>query len=428
MVEHDPPVHLLTTWNDSEAEMVRELLASYGIRCSVSSEVPHSILPLNVDGLGAIRLHVPAQAEEEARRILAAHRAAGRDPREERSKGMVVPMPVTVRAATRIDLAGGTLDIWPLYLFLDAPVTVNLAIDLPAVAEASLLSGSRVEIASDDLGQSVQAGCPLDLDLAGELPLACRLVRVMAPEGGLRLRTAASVPAGSGMGGSSALAVAMAVAVRTLKGKPPQRRDLPSLTRLLANVEAQVLGIPTGVQDYYPPLLGGCQALFFSARGVEPRPIPVSNALLEERLVLAYEGGSRSSGLSNLDMLRRYLGGEEKVRAGLTQVARAAGQMHAALTAGDMEAAAHAMAREMAARRQLSPQVMTQATRRLFAAARSVGAAAKVCGAGGGGCSVYWSAAGRREDLVAALEKAGGRVLPFRIAPHGLLSEGQFQP
>src|SRR4029079_14649353 len=41
---------------------------------------------------------------------------------------------VTVRAVeatapTRIDLAGGTLDIWPLYLFHPGAVTVNCAID-----------------------------------------------------------------------------------------------------------------------------------------------------------------------------------------------------------------------------------------------------------------------------------------------------------
>lgn len=35
-------------------------------------------------------------------------------------------------APTRIDLAGGTIDIWPLYLFHGGAETVNVAIDLYA--------------------------------------------------------------------------------------------------------------------------------------------------------------------------------------------------------------------------------------------------------------------------------------------------------
>ena len=45
-------------------------------------------------------------------------------------------MPDTIEAVapTRVDLAGGTLDIWPLYLMLDGAVTVNLGLALPTRA------------------------------------------------------------------------------------------------------------------------------------------------------------------------------------------------------------------------------------------------------------------------------------------------------
>jgi D-glycero-alpha-D-manno-heptose-7-phosphate kinase len=81
------------------------------------------------------------------------------------------------------------------------------------------------------------------------------------------------------------------------------------------------------------------------------------------------------------------------------------------------------MGREMEARRRLSPTVTTPTTERLFEAARGAGAlGAKVCGAGGGGCSVYWARAGRRERLRRALAAAGGRILPFRVEERGLLA------
>ena len=38
-------------------------------------------------------------------------------------------MRITSKAPCRVDLAGATLDIWPLYLFHAAPVTVNFAVN-----------------------------------------------------------------------------------------------------------------------------------------------------------------------------------------------------------------------------------------------------------------------------------------------------------
>ncbi|MFQ5669947.1 MAG: putative signal transducing protein [Acidobacteriota bacterium] len=430
MANSGRPALLLTTWSDSEAEMVRQLLASYGITCSVASQVPHSILPLTVDGLGEIRVHVPPSALQEARQILAAHRLAGREtPRKETAQGTILPMAITVHGATRIDLAGGTLDIWPLYLFLQGPVTVNLAIDRHVMVEVSIQPGHRVFLRSEDLDLSVTAEGPGDLDLDGPLRLLARLARAFAPEGGIRLRTASSVPPGSGLGGSSALAAAAAVALGRLGGEPCQRRDLHGLARHLSNLEAQVLGIPTGVQDYYPALMGGALALSFTPAGVSAEPLSVPAEDVENRLVLAYEGTSRSSGVSNLDMVRRFFDGDTGTRSGLEQVAAAARTMARCLRTGDLDAAGKAMDAEMAGRRQLSPHVMTPATEALFKAARDAGAlGAKVCGAGGGGCSVYWCRPAKRDAVGRAVEKAGGQLFPFHVEQRGLVPAGATRP
>ena len=424
MVDTREPAFLLSIWNDSEAEIIRELLASHDIECSVSSQVPHSVMPLTVNGLGEIRVHVPAPLLEEARRIVEAYRktapatAAGAPAQT----GVVLPMSHTVHAPTRIDLAGGTLDIWPIYLLLDRPVTVNVAIDLHAVAEVSSLKDGRIELFSEDLDRRQQAADAEHLATDGPLPLPARLVRSFHPDGGVRLRTRATAPAGSGLGGSSALAAAAAVALTHLTGQDTET-DVHALARRLANLEAQVLGIPTGVQDYYPALLGGVLKLTFAAEGITAQRLPVGSQALAERLVLVYEGATRSSGLSNLDMLRRFLEDDGDTRAAMAAVAQAAAHLAEALATGDLDAAGLAMNREMAARRRLSPTVLTPATERLFAAAEGAGAlGAKVCGAGGGGCSVYWAPADGRQRLADALTNAGGQVLPFQVEPRGLLA------
>jgi len=68
---------LMTTWSDSEAAMVRQILATYGIPCQVVSHVPHTVLPFTMDGLGEVRILVPASRVRDARELLAEHRRQG---------------------------------------------------------------------------------------------------------------------------------------------------------------------------------------------------------------------------------------------------------------------------------------------------------------------------------------------------------------
>ena len=82
----DPDVVLLmTTWSDGEAEIVRHLLEAYGIPCQVTSDITHAVSPISIDGLGEVRILVPASAYEEAARLLEDHRRRGIEsaPRED---------------------------------------------------------------------------------------------------------------------------------------------------------------------------------------------------------------------------------------------------------------------------------------------------------------------------------------------------------
>jgi hypothetical protein len=67
----------MRTWSDGEAAMIRQLLESYGIPCQVVSDVSHCVLPFSLDGLGEVRILVPAGRLREARMILAEHRRQG---------------------------------------------------------------------------------------------------------------------------------------------------------------------------------------------------------------------------------------------------------------------------------------------------------------------------------------------------------------
>jgi ribonuclease-3 len=75
------PVVIFRTSSPIEAGVVRSLLEAHGVRSVISSDVPHSIFPLSVEGLGEVRLSVRPEEADEARRIIDSHRtelAAGR--------------------------------------------------------------------------------------------------------------------------------------------------------------------------------------------------------------------------------------------------------------------------------------------------------------------------------------------------------------
>jgi len=78
-VDHGDSELLLSTWDDGEASMIRQILEAQGIPTQVVSQVPHSVWPITVDGLGEVRILVPAGRVDEAREVLAEHRRQALD-------------------------------------------------------------------------------------------------------------------------------------------------------------------------------------------------------------------------------------------------------------------------------------------------------------------------------------------------------------
>src|SRR5947207_4303157 len=113
-----------------------------------------------------------------------------------------------VRAPARIDLAGGTVDIWPICLLEPGAMTVNLAIDRFATARARLRDDGTFVFASQDRGIEKKHPDAASARTETDLPLHREIALLLAAETGIELTTKSEVPAGSGLGGSSALFVA----------------------------------------------------------------------------------------------------------------------------------------------------------------------------------------------------------------------------
>jgi D-glycero-alpha-D-manno-heptose-7-phosphate kinase len=99
-------------------------------------------------------------------------------------------MRVESRAPARVDLAGGTVDIWPLYLFHPGAQTVNIAIRCYASCVIDTRADRRIVLESQD--QELQESWDSLTDLShgvSKLPLLQELVMFFEPQRGLNITT-----------------------------------------------------------------------------------------------------------------------------------------------------------------------------------------------------------------------------------------------
>jgi D-glycero-alpha-D-manno-heptose-7-phosphate kinase len=333
---------------------------------------------------------------------------------------------IVAHCPTRIDLAGGTLDIWPIHLLLPEPaVTVNVALDLPVRVEVELRPGTtRIVLASEDQGERVEHDdrAALQADLRSEnprLPLLALAVEATGCEG-VRVLTRSRSPRGAGLGGSSALTVALLGALGQAVGQDHRAKGV---LKLAQDLETRLLRTPTGYQDYYPPFYGGCLALEGLPGSVATEHFhDVDLGALAARLRLVYTGEPHHSGITNWGVVKAFLEGRAHAVASLEGIAANARRVREALRAGDVDAALEGAVEDGALRKRMAPRISTPTLKAIDQAARKAGAlGTKILGAGGGGCLLV--VLGPDTDPVAldgALAAGPGECLPLRLAADGL--------
>lgn len=323
-------------------------------------------------------------------------------------------------APARVDLAGGTLDLWPLHVLHPGTVTVNVAIGLFAscrVRPSPSTGPFRVSFrdGSFELSSPDAAGLLTEPRSA----LVGSILEALEIREPVEIELATDVPFASGIGGSSAMTVALLGALEQLSP-----RDLAGVDRVdfVRDVETRVLGKPAGVQDYYPALAGGLHTIGFRAGATRARRDDVDPGDWNRRMTLFDTGASHSSGMNNWEILRARLDGDPRVTREIEGVRRAAVSMAEAAAKRDFAAMGAALAAEWEARRRLAPVVSTDRIDRAISEARGAGAwGGKACGAGGGGFVVVLSAEDRTGRVREALRGLGeGRVVEAPVVSRGL--------
>jgi len=319
-----------------------------------------------------------------------------------------------VESPCRADLAGGTLDIWPLGILHPGSLTVNVAIPVMVRLEVDL------EAPPEEVWHAMGDGEWRRLDpAAAQSDLTAAVAFAVRPSGGVRVRVRSQAALGSGLGGSSAYAVALARGILAATGREGAVEWIVAVAR---DLEARVLGTPTGIQDHWASVRGGVLAVHLEPGGERVERLDVVPDWVGERMTVYDTGISHHSGMVNWEVIRRRFDRERGTIEALESIADAARRCRAALIARDEAGVGEAVADEWAARRRLAPEVCPPELDSIITAGLGAGASAiKACGAGGGGSVLVWHPPGARAAITAALAGTApdGRVVATGVAKIG---------
>lgn len=314
---------------------------------------------------------------------------------------------IDIQSPTRVDLAGGTLDMWPLYSFLGSALTVNVAIDIWTRARVETRPDQKVMIHSLDLKKEWQFENLQDLFTSQDqaLNLFQKILKQYSNfTSGFKLTTSSESPIGGGLGGSSSLVISILKAMdQMLNIYDRTTRDMVYLAH---NIEAEVLKTPTGTQDYYPAATGGLSFIEYTPTGISQKIMDVSNTPFMDHFLLVYTGKSHHSGLNNFEVLKAAVEGNKNVLSALEKIQKISLQLKKTIEEKKWSQLPELFKEEYKARIQLTPAFTSPEIETLSRVCIEAGAlAVKICGAGGGGCVLVWVSPQQRERVMQVCQK-----------------------
>ncbi len=226
----------------------------------------------------------------------------------------------------------------------------------------------------------------------------------------------ADVPAGAGMGSSSAYTVGLLKAVHQIKQDPLSQK---ALAEEACKIEIEILKKPIGKQDQYVSAFGGFPILEINRMGeVTIRQANVTYEVvleLERNIQLFYTGSTRSAYDILVDQDRATKQDKSRVVDFLHRIKEIGKKILQAIEKKDLSTFGLLMDQHWKAKKQLSGKISTSQIDRLYERAKKKGAlGGKIIGAGGGGFLMFYCEEGHQK-LREAMREEGLRYLPFRF-------------
>jgi len=331
---------------------------------------------------------------------------------------------IEAKSPTRVDLAGGTLDMWPLYLFHANCVTVNLAIDIMTYVTIIPRNDRKIILKSEDTKteQVYENTDDISREVAVRKNHDLHLLKVhidfWRPPTGFELITKSESPVGAGIAASSSLNISLCGAFSKFTERILSVEDTVTLA---GNLEARVIQTPTGCQDYFPALFGGLNLIELTPLGPRRMSLDFDIQEFQKHFILVYTGRPHHSGLNNWQIFKDHIDGNATVLSNFEKLKNIARNMLNACQNRDWKSFGPLFDEEFKARVGLSKVFSSPEIERLREVALKAGAeAVKICGAGGGGCVFLWTSEKDRDKVEKVCRDEGFQVLQAKPTRAGL--------
>ena len=312
---------------------------------------------------------------------------------------------------TRIDLAGGTLDLWPIYAILGKAYTINFAIDLCTHVDLEKRSDLNIYLNLTDLHYQKTFSSLKEVFTSSdkEIGLIKEVLKYFNPDFGFELNITAMSSIGAGLGGSSSLLIGLLEVFNKVLDK---EQPLLSQVILAHNIEAHFLGQSTGTQDYFiPTLKTGTVLISYNWEGINWKHIKTPS-VIKDKCLLVYTGRSHQSGWNNWRVLKDFMDGDKKTRKTLERIAKVSEEMYVRLLNQDLGYLEELFNEEFLARISLTEAFSSPEIKELRECIPA-SSAIKICGAGGGGCVMIWT--DEKENIREICHQKGYQVLDVKF-------------
>jgi len=328
---------------------------------------------------------------------------------------------IHVVAPLRISFVGGGTD-FPHYFSEHGGAVLSATIDHHIRITIAPREDRQVIVRSLDLGHLVEYHLDAGPVYDGVMDLAKAAIQRIGVPGGIEMDIDSDAPAGSGLGGSSALVTGVVAGLAMLGGRALEAHEL---ARLAYSIERDDLAISGGWQDQYAAAFGGFNLLEFSKDGVAVSPVrtsPEVMAALERNLMLCYTGFVRRNvGLidTQIELYRR---GREDTILGMKQLHGIAYAMRDAVEEGDIDQLGVMLRDAFLAKQRMNPHIAEHTPiEAMLSLAQAAGATGgKICGAGGGGYLLLYCRPSAQSRVRSELERLGAQFAPFAFRNEGV--------
>ena len=334
-------------------------------------------------------------------------------------------MIIRSKAPLRLGLAGGGSDVSP-YSDIYGGLILNATINLYTYCTIEETYDGLITIDSDDARCYKSYWVAEQLEIDGEASLIKGVYNRVMRDFDISLRsfkitTYNDAPAGSGLGTSSAMVVCILKAFIEWLSLPLGDYEA---SRLAYEIERKDLALSGGKQDQYAAAFGGFNYMEFLPNDfVIVNPLKIKRWIMDEleaSMVLYFTGASRSSAAIIEQQQKNTSSGNQNAIEAMHRIKQSAKDMKLALLKGDMNEFARILGQAWEVKKKMANAISNPMIQEVFDVAMSAGAlAGKVSGAGGGGFVMLMVEPTRKKEVVNALKKLNGFVMPFQFTEGG---------